>query len=231
MSSRFPVYPLTIAFAIFVCIAIIAADTNAAKPLIENDRVRVIRVELPKSGTLPVDNHYEGLTVQLEDGETAVLNPGQLEKMEATPAGTVHYFVTLSRRKIRNSGKSALPFIEVRFLQSQGKYVPLEIPPTHYCNPGSAKACVTEKYLFCTDRFCAESVTLEPGAVSTQHTHSSDHIVIATSNFTWREEATGKPASDHAFKVGDVSYVPAGITHQLTNVGSTTAHLIAVQFK
>jgi quercetin dioxygenase-like cupin family protein len=121
--------------------------------------------------------------------------------------------------------------MQVQFLRTPGKYVASQTPATHYCNPGTRKECVTEQYLFCTDRFCAESVTMDPGAFSNQHTHDADHIVIPTSDFTWREDALGKPSANHELKVGEAHYVGAGVTHRLTNVGTTTAKMFVIQFK
>jgi len=206
---------------------------QAQKPntLVENDRVRVTRVDLSKGESLPDDNRYDAMTVRLKDGETALTESGQTEKMDSGPMQQSHYFVARSRRAVKNVGKETLPFVEVLFLRTPGKYVALDIPPSHYCNPESQKACVTERYLFCTDRFCAETVTMDPGAISTQHTHASDYMVIATSDFTWRNEPAGKPAADESFKTGDVKYIEAGGTHRLVNASGTTARLIMVQFK
>jgi oxalate decarboxylase/phosphoglucose isomerase-like protein (cupin superfamily) len=90
---------------------------------------------------------------------------------------------------------------------------------------------VTETYRFCTDRFCTEDVEMTPGAMSTQHTHASDHIVIPTVNFSWREEPVDKPPATFDFKPGDAKYAPPGVTHRLVNVGQATARMFVVQFK
>jgi quercetin dioxygenase-like cupin family protein len=212
-------------------IAAQAADPLAPKPLLENDHVRVTRIDLPSDATLPATTTYDVLTVQLESGNTAFLDPGQLAKTAATPIGETHYFVARSKRSIKNASKRPLPLIQVEFLRAPGKYTTLDIPATHYCNPGPQKACVTEQYLFCTDRFCAETVTLDPAAISTQHTHDADHMLISISDFTWREEVPDKPATNHEFKTGTVTYIPAGVTHRLINVGTTTARMVVIQYK
>jgi len=202
-----------------------------SKAVLENDRVKIVRVDLPKDGTLPDDTRYDALTVQLGSGDVKFLQPGQLEKNEPEGTGHVHYFVARSKRSVKNAGKEPVSFMQVQFLRTPGKYLALDIPATHYCNPGSETACVTEKYLFCTDRFCAEQVTLGPGAISTQHTHAADHIVIPTSAFTWREEAKGKPPMNYDFKMGEAKFESKGVTHRLTNVGNTTATMFVIQYK
>jgi mannose-6-phosphate isomerase-like protein (cupin superfamily) len=159
------------------------------------------------------------------------MEPGQTQKADVPPYGDSHYFVAGTRRAVKNIGKQSIPFVQVQFLRPQGKYVPLDVPASHYCNPEAPKACATERYLYCTDRLCAEMVTLDPGAASNQHTHTSDYIVVATSDFSWRNEPVGKAAFNESFKVGDVQYVNAGGTHRLVNTGGTTARMFVVQFK
>jgi len=230
MASRFSYTSCFLIFS-FAFVAVIGMKAQTNKPLVENDRVRIKRIEVPHGQSLPDDNTHDTVTVRLGDGETVLTEPGQLEKRDTGPMADSHYFVAGSQRTVKNIGKNTLPFIEVQFLTPQGKYVAFEVPPSHYCNPGAEKACVTERYLFCTDHFCAESVTVEPGAVSTQHTHDADYIVIATSDFTWRNEPVGKPAETEQFKVGDVHYIEAGGSHRLVNTGSATAKLFVIQFK
>ena len=217
---------------LFAAIAVLTVDMQAAdKPLVENDHVRITRVELAPDGTLPNDNQHDAITVQVTEGKTEYLEPSKLAKTEPSGTGQAHYFPAGSRRSIKNVGKTPVLYVQVQFLQPQTKYSTLDVPRTHYCNPDSKKACVTEKYQFCTERFCTETVELTPGAVSTQHTHDSDHIVIPTTEFTWREEPSGKAAGNFDFKPGEAQYYEAGVTHRLINVGKTTARMFVVQYK
>jgi hypothetical protein len=211
--------------------AMMLAAQEGSKPLVENERVRVTRVEVAKEGSLPEEKKLDVITVQLSPGETEFRDPPQRAKTESAGTGQVHYFVTRSQRSIKNVSKQPLSFIQVQFLDSPGKYVATEIPATHYCNHGAKKQCVTEQYLFCTGRFCAETVTMDPGAVSTQHTHDSDHMVIPTTDFTWREDAVGRASANHEMKTGQAYYIDAGVSHRLTNVGTTTAKMFVIQFK
>lgn len=222
---------LTVALAVAFSVSVTAADTPPSKAVFENDHVRVTRVDLPAGETLAANDAHDVLTVQFEKGDTVFLSPGRLAKSEPTPAGQSHYLVARTKQAIKNSSRQPIPFIQVEFLMPPGKYKTLEIPATHYCNPGQKKACVTEQYSFCTDKFCVESVILTPGAISTQHAHDADHMVIPVSDFTWREEIPGQTATDHDLKAGSVYYFDAGITHRLTNVGNTTAQMVVVQYK
>jgi quercetin dioxygenase-like cupin family protein len=207
------------------------AQDSSVQKVFENDRVRISRVVLSKGSALPTDNTLDAVTIQLEDGDTTFYSPLQVAKRDQTKSGQVHYFVAGSQRSIRTDGKKPLAFVQIQFLHAPGKYSASEVQPSHYCDPGSPKACVTEQYLFCTDRFCGESVVLDPGAISNQHTHATDHIVVATSNFEWREEIPGKAGTVQAFKTGQALYVPAGVTHRLVNTGSAPARMFTIQYK
>ena len=202
-----------------------------SKPVLENDRVRVTRIELAKDATIPTDTRYQAMTVQVGKGETQFLDPPQLAKAEPQGAGQVHFFVPRSKRSVKNGGNTAVPMVQVQFLRPVGKYVAFDVPATHYCNSGSSKACVTERYMFCTDRFCAENVTMDPGAVSTYHLHTDDYLIVATSDFSWRDEGVNQLTQDTLFRAGDVKYMKAGARHRLTNTGTTTATVFVIQFK
>jgi quercetin dioxygenase-like cupin family protein len=211
--------------------AITLAQSTQPSSDISNDRVKVMQADLRKGGKLPSSNKYDSMTVQLADADASLNTPGKLAKNRPARTGEIHYFPAGSSQTLVVAGEKPVPFVEVQFLRPPGKYVPLEIPATHYCNPDAPKACVTEQYMFCTDRFCVETVKMDPGAISTQHTHDSDHMVMSTSEFRWREESPGQSPAEFSFKVGQSKYGRAGITHRLVNVGATTAQMVVVQFK
>jgi len=90
---------------------------------------------------------------------------------------------------------------------------------------------VDEKYLFCTDKFCVEDVTMDPGAMSTKHSHSTDHMLVAVTDYQLTDVIVGKPKKVRTKKAGEVEYIPAGITHQLTNTGAAKARFVVIAFK
>ena len=116
-----------------------AAD-GAAKPLLENERVRVTRVDLAKDATIPGDNRYDVATIQLAGGEVRLQEPGQLEKPEPAGGGQVHYFVARSKRSLKNGGKQEVLSCKSSSCGRRASMFLWKCPPTHYCNPGSPKA-------------------------------------------------------------------------------------------
>jgi len=114
---------------------------------------------------------------------------------------------------------------------ARGKAGRVGTKDSHYCNPGSETACVNEKYLFCTNKVCVEDVTLGPGAVTIKHGHTTDHMLIAVSDYELTDDTEGKAPTIRTKKSGEVEYIPAGIRHQLTNTGKDTARFIVVVFR
>ncbi len=196
---------------------------TAPKALLANDHVRITLVEIASGGALPVDSRFDMLAVKVGDADVPAA------KRTKNPGGDVHYIQARSAKLATEAEPGT--YVLVQFLRPQGKAVALHTPDAHYCNPGSQTACVREQFLFCAEHFCTEIVTLGVGAISTQHTHDDDHIVIPTKDFRWREEVAGKEGVDHDFKKGEPVYLDAGVTHRLFNDGQTTARMVVVQFK
>jgi len=148
-----------------------------------------------------------------------------------TSPGEVHFQPGGFSHSVANAGKSEFKAVDIEFQDAQGKREPVGQKRNHYCNPGSKEACVTEKYLFCTSRFCVEDVTMGPGAKSTQHSHDTEHMLVAISDYSLADDTTGKGVISREVKSGGVEYLPAGITHVLTNTGKEEARFIAIIFK
>ena len=120
--------------------------------------------------------------------------------------------------------------VTIEFAEPQGKLEQMGTN-SHYCNPGSMTACVDEKNLFCTAKVCVEDVTIAPGAVTTKHSHTTDHMLVAVSDYQLADTVEGKGRVLRARRSGEVEYIPAGITHQMTNTGDNTGRFIVVLWR
>ena len=58
-----------------------------------------------------------------------------------------------------------------------------------------------------------------------------DRLLIALSDLSLREELEGQSPSDVQMKAGEVRWVARGMTHATTNVGSSPAALLTLEFK
>jgi quercetin dioxygenase-like cupin family protein len=96
-----------------------------------------------------------------------------------------------------------------------------------------AKAAVTEpvrKVVLDNARVHVKDVTFAPGP-SPMHTHALAHVGIILTAGTLVFTEPGKPAESVKFDAGSVGFREAGVTHQVTNPGSTPMRVIEVELK
>jgi quercetin dioxygenase-like cupin family protein len=201
------------------------------KEILSNDRLKAYLVTMAPGQASPMHRHdHDMLSVFVSGGELKVTDAKGTTGIKTSP-GEVHFQAGGFSHSVANAGKSEFKAVDIEFQDAQGKREPVGQKRNHYCNPGSKEACVTEKYLFCTARFCVEDVTMGPGAKSTQHSHDTEHMLVAISDYSLADDTTGKGVISREVKSGGVEYLPAGITHVLTNNGKEEARFIAIIFK
>ncbi len=200
-------------------------------PIFRNERVLAIEVEIPPHQTTQVHQHvHQHLSVSLTDGTLSVTATGQPPVQEIRRRGEARMGSPVAH-SVRNDGDRAYRATVVDFFARQGEAKPLQRKPSHYCNPKSTTACVTERYLFCTDRICVSEVEMGPGALTMRHSHSTDHMVIAVSDLDMKDWIEGRPSAQmRSQKSGQVLYLDASITHQLEN-GPQPAQFLTVSWK
>ena len=202
------------------------------KQVFQNDRLTAYAIDIVPGQSSPMHRHeHDMLTVSVTDGMLKITNEGSGPAEIKPKAGDVHFQPGGFSHAVENAGKTDFRAVDIEFATSQGKQEPPAHKKTHYCNPGSKDACVTERYLFCTTKFCVEDVTMAPGAKSTQHSHDTEHMLVAISDYSLADDTTGKGVIQREVKSGGVEYLPAGITHVLTNTGKDEAKFIAIIFK
>jgi quercetin dioxygenase-like cupin family protein len=232
--------------------AIPASQVPGRRELMRNKRVIVATTAIPPGQSLPMHRHerdYVG--VILTDGQIRQTIPdqgavaGTGKKMgrvfgamhvpgatgDKVQAGDVGYHQAGYTHAEENKGKAETRAVTIEFLEPAGKQQDPQHGANKYCNENDKKICVDEKYLFCTDKFCVEDVTMDPGAVSTKHSHSTDHMLVAVTDYQLTDVIVGKPKKIRTKKAGEVEYIPAGITHQLTNTSGARARFVVVAFK
>jgi uncharacterized RmlC-like cupin family protein len=125
--------------------------------------------------------------------------------------------------------------LTIEFLEPAGKQKDAPHDSNRYCVTRNGvedkKKCVEEKYLVCTEKFCIEEVTMDPGAQSTRHTHATDHMLIAVTDYRLTDEIAKKPTKVRTKKSGEFEYIAAPLTHQLTNAGDKPVKMVAIMFE
>jgi hypothetical protein len=198
----------------------VAAPGATRKQILQNSRVTVSLVDIP-AGAAASKHDRDMLTVIVGGGKT---------KSAAAPGG-VFFTPAGSGFPDLIGDHTPLRAVTVEFTTAQGKVEPKQGHPTRYCNPGSKTACVEEKYLFCTAKVCVEDVTMGAGAVTTKHSHDTDHMIIAVSDYSLADDVVGKGVVMRDVKSGGVEYTPAGITHTLTNKSGKDIRFVVVVFR
>jgi len=112
-----------------------------------------------------------------------------------------------------------------------GAIEPTKPPDSRYCNRGSETACVDEKYLFCTAKFCVQELGIAPGAVWRNNEYSSDQMLVAVSDYKLSNKRKGKAANVRKRKSGEVEHFLGGSARQWMNAASEPARIIAVVFR
>lgn len=200
-------------------------------PIFRNEHVQALRVEIPPHQATEIHQHaHQYLTVALSDTTVTSDLPGLPPAQEVRRRGDVWMDAPVAHA-VRNDGNAPFRATVVSFFARQGEVRPLVRRPTRYCNPHSQTACVTETYLFCTDRVCVSEVEMGPGAITLRHSHSTAHMVIAVSDLEMKDWIQGYPsATMRVQRSGEVLFMDAGITHQLEN-GPNPARMIVVSWR
>jgi len=232
--------------------AIPASQVPGRRELMRNRKLIVTTTTIAPGASLPMHRHERDyVSVILTDGQIrqtvadqgAVAGTGKkvgrvfgaIHVPGATgdkvQPGEVGYHQAGYTHAEENKGKTEVRAVTIDFLERAGKQQDPPRGSNKYCNENDKKICVDEKYLFCTERFCVEDVTMDPGAISTKHSHSTDHMLVAITDYQLTDVIVGKGRKVRTKKAGEVEYIPQGLTHQLTNTGGAKARFIVIAFK
>ena len=201
--------------------------------ILSNRKVTVSLLELAPNEATPMHKYDRDiLSVFVTGGHTQNTTPGYKPVADNMPVGEVRFrnVVYLSwayTHAWKNEDTSPFRVAIVEFADPQGKVKKIGTT-SRTCNPDNPKVCLEEKNLFCTAKVCVEDVTMAPGAVTSKHSHATDHMLVAISNYDLTDNIEGKGQVVRTKKSGEVEYIPAGITHQLTNTGKAPAHFTVI---
>lgn len=202
------------------------------KQIFGNHRVLVSLLELAPREATPMHQHARDmLAVFVTGGRTTNTVYGHKRAADKMAAGEVRFRNAGYAHATRNDDNGPFRVVVVEFADPQGNTEKAASEKSHYCNPGSSTACVDEKSLFCTAKVCLEDVTIAPGAVTTKHSHATDHMLVAVSGYEFTDQVEGKGTVVRRRNSGEVEYIPAGITHQLSNSGQAPARFIVIVWR
>ena len=207
------------------------SEVPQRKEILRNHRVTASVLELAPHEATPMHQHaHDMLAVFVNGGNTRNTVFGHKPSTDKMLAGEVRFRNAGYAHATQNEGGALFRVVIVEFADTQGKMEPLGTT-THYCNPGSTTACVDEKTLFCTARVCVEDVSIAPAAITSRHSHTTDHMLVAVSDYQLTDQVEGKGTIVRTHQSGDVEFIPAGITHQLTNTGKAPARFTVIVWR
>jgi quercetin dioxygenase-like cupin family protein len=201
------------------------------KEILSNQRVTVSLMELAPGVATPMHQHdRDMLSVYVSGGRTRNTQFSRKSAADKTEPGQVRFRPAGYSHAVENVGKEPYRLVMVEFADPQGKIKNIGTS-SHRCNPEKSTACIDEKNLFCTAKVCVQDVVMAPGAATSEHSHATDHMIVAISDFEMTDEAEGKKPSARNYKNGEVTYVAAGLKHRLTNTGKTPAHFTVIVWR
>ena len=201
------------------------------KEILRNHRVTVSLLELAPGEATPMHQHNgDTLAVLVDGGRTRNIVLRHKAVADGMAVGEARFLNAGYAHATKNEGVGRLRVVYVEFADPQGKMEKVGTA-SRYCNPGSTTACVDEKQLFCTERVCVEDVSIAPGAITTKHSHTTDHMLVAVSDYELTDQVEGKGTVVRTPKSGEVEYLPAGITHRLTNTGQAPARFTVIVWR
>jgi quercetin dioxygenase-like cupin family protein len=94
---------------------------------------------------------------------------------------------------------------------------------------GDKAGCAAVEQLISSDQWTVSFVTIPPHGRIEKHTHATPHLVVAVSDLDLLQE-TGTSAVAVKRSPGGFAWVPAGVTHTLSNRGDSEARFVALDF-
>jgi quercetin dioxygenase-like cupin family protein len=202
----------------------------------QNEYVRVFDVTVaPKATTLVHRHNHDYLFVTLGDSDVVSVRPGEKPvalllkdgEVRFTPGNFAHAAINNSDRPFHN--------ITIELLKPSANVQTC----TDKCDSGGCigamlnspvTGCPSTVRRISADQWTVSMVTLPPSARMEQRTNAPPRLVIAVSDldFTGQTETAG---NDIKRAPGYVGWVPAGVSHPLTNKGSKSAQFVTLEFK
>lgn len=201
------------------------------KEILSNHHVIVSLLELAPNDATPMHKHdHDSIAVFVNGGRILNNVQGQSPADNKIAVGEVRYRSGGYAHAVKNEGTDTLRVVVVELNDPQGKMEHVNTT-SHTCDAGSTTKCYDEHNLFCTAKVCVEDVTIAPGATTHKHSHSTDHMLVAVSDYQLTDEVEGKGTVVRTRKSGEIEYLNAGITHQQTNTGKAPARFIVIAWR
>ena len=193
---------------------------------IDNEYVRVFKVEVAPHAATLMHRHrhdYVFVTIGAADisNEVAGKPPEELKLADGdthfSPGNFAHVARNLSSQPFRN--------VTIEFLQDRSSQARWSMETGEKAFPGGHL-----NILFIKDGARVSETYLDPGATVPMHRHDEPHLAVAVTDLDFRSDVDRGGSSTITMKAGDVKWLPGGFSHTVTNVGTSPARFVSVEF-
>ena len=207
----------------------ISADEVTLRHKIYGDgRVTIFLLDIPSGQATLLHRHdRDMLSVFVNGGRTRASFNGAAPVEDSFKPGDVRFRSAGFTHSTENIGTDRFLSVIFEFVDSQGPREPATQSATHICSPDDQTACVDEQPLFCTSKFCVDDLMMGPRAIRPARGATTDRILVALSDYTFREDTPGAAAAVHTRKSGEVEPMAASPGSRWTNADAS-AHLVVV---
>jgi len=199
----------------------------------ENEYVRVFDVTVaPKDTTLVHRHNHDYLFVTLGDSDVVSARPGEKPVALLLKDGEVRYTPGNFAHAAINNNDRPFHNITIELLKPSANVktcTELCVTRPYKCPDGGSLCPESEKRIS-ADQWTLSLVTLPPSARIEKHSHTIPHLVVAVSDLDLTSQSD---SGSNNFKraPGGLAWVPAGVTHTLTNNSSKPAQFVTLQFQ
>jgi len=198
---------------------------------LQNQYVRVFQVEVaPRASTLMHRHRHDYVFVTLGPSEVSNEVAGKpavtLKLHDGEVRGVDGNFAHIAR----NLASAPFRNVTIELLQDEKARTS---PPPKWDDDHSLQVLSrgTQQILFVKDGVRVSEFELQVAGSMPKHHHDHPHLVIALNDFIFRNDVVGKGASNVEMKPGDIKWIEAGLTHGLTNVGTSEAKFVTLEFQ
>ena len=206
--------------------AVEIADEPHHTLILKNQAVRVFRLSLqPKEVTLPHRHDAFYAFVSLRPVTISNEVRGRQPVRTELKAGELHTSkggFTIAERNVSSEAAQVLVIESLKRDDGKSFSTPMGGFRLHDAAVGG---------LFESSVLRAYIMTIAVGGRVEKHREDYGRLLIALSDLTLREEGDGQPVSEMEIRSGEVRWVEPGAPHSTTNVGTSPADFLTLEFR
>jgi quercetin dioxygenase-like cupin family protein len=203
--------------------------------VLENDRVRIFKVEIPPSQSSALDQHkHDYIVVSLGKNDFEIAGGGMTFPMQMDD-GEIQVLKSGAPHRITNRSSQLLRLLELEVLREVHPDQPVCGLGGRRCTDGkfghSDIGTYTRSTLFETDTVKLARIELGPESLLPEHRHDRCHVLLALADVSLRDETGVDQEHEIHLKAGQAEWYSQALVHTLKNLDKQDVQFITVEFK